>query len=177
MWQFIPAFPFSIEHDESQRLELVHDLDLINLEAIHGANLSPSRCALKPTRRAPAVLIGDRHQSMSDGVLMHVIQTRQIRVLISQPPHSKGAASTCFKRASTCGNFASGSTRKRLMRFSLKWLMIRPVGSQKGKAAMNHRSPNLECGNSLPLWSLDEELDRIDDALKSEHSGISRVAI
>jgi len=73
-WLFVFAQAEIIIHLQSVGFQIVDRFDL-------------GRCgrSLKPSRRTPRVLIGNRHKPVHDGILMRVIQSRQVRFLVSQP--------------------------------------------------------------------------------------------
>src|SRR5215475_13061662 len=74
--------PHSIRSAISKIVPYVH---LVGFEAVDGFDRRRRRNALKPRRRTPTILIGHWNQVMLDRVLMHVIEPRQVRVLIRQP--------------------------------------------------------------------------------------------
>src|SRR5439155_12346110 len=61
------------------------DFQVVDLEAIDGPHLRGRRRALEPGRRAPRILIGHRHQSVLNRILMRVVQTRPVTFLEGQP--------------------------------------------------------------------------------------------
>ena len=69
----------SVEPEHSQRvlpklldIEVVANFHMVGLEAVDRGDLSARGCAFKPGGRAPAVLIGDLHQTVMHRVLMHI---------------------------------------------------------------------------------------------------------
>lgn len=72
------------ELPSQQRLEIIRHPHLIHLETVDALHLRRRRRAFKPRCRAPRVMVGHRHQTMFHWILMHVVQTRQIRALIGQ---------------------------------------------------------------------------------------------
>ena len=67
------------------RLEFIIDLHAVRFERVNRLHMAGLCVEFKPPRRAPRILICDWHQSMSHGVLMHVIQPRKIALFIREP--------------------------------------------------------------------------------------------
>ena len=65
-------------------VEVVVDVDFVDFEAVDGLHLSRRGGALEPGRRAPAILVGHRHQAVFDRVLVDVVQPGQVRGLEGQ---------------------------------------------------------------------------------------------
>src|SRR5262245_17769689 len=72
-------------HSKGFALKVVEDFQLICLEAVYCLDHSRSRYAFKPGCGTPTILIRHFDQTVFDWILMHVVESRQIRSLISQP--------------------------------------------------------------------------------------------
>ena len=66
------------------KLVVVGDVQLIDLEAINSLDRDWRRGTLKPGGRTPRILICNSDEAMLNRVLMNIVQTRQIRTLVSQ---------------------------------------------------------------------------------------------
>ena len=66
------------------KLVVVGDVQLIDLEAINGLDRGWRCGALKPGGRTPRILICNSDEAVLNRVLMNIVETRQIRMLVSQ---------------------------------------------------------------------------------------------
>jgi hypothetical protein len=70
-------------------LKFIRYLHAVNLEAIDGLNHRRRSRTFEPSRRTPWILICYEHQRMFHGILVNVVQARQIRFLVSEPRLAK----------------------------------------------------------------------------------------
>jgi hypothetical protein len=66
------------------RLKLIKDADTVDLEPIDAFDLCGGSGTLEPCRRAPGILVCNRHQAMFYRILMNIIQPSEVRLFISQ---------------------------------------------------------------------------------------------
>src|SRR5262249_3988951 len=64
---------------------IIPDVQLIYLESVDCFHYRRGSSPLKPGRSTPTVLIGNRDEAVFDCVLMHVVQSSEIRSLVSEP--------------------------------------------------------------------------------------------
>ncbi len=63
------------------RREFVRHLNTVCFKPVKAPDHCGTGCALKPAGRTPRILICNQHKTVSDWVLMHVIQPRQVGLL------------------------------------------------------------------------------------------------
>ena len=83
----LPANPSCNLQDASRLTDgliIVVHIDAVDFLAVNRFDLRGRGESLKPRRRTPRILAGYRHQAMFDGILMNIIEPRQIRVLKGQ---------------------------------------------------------------------------------------------
>src|ERR1051326_7840638 len=67
------------------RFEIVGYVQFIDFKSVDGVHDCRRGGALEPGSRAPGIQTRQGHQTMLRGVLVHVVQPRQIRFLVSKP--------------------------------------------------------------------------------------------
>jgi len=86
------ASPLALSHGASPfrcYIKIVRHVQLIRLKTINRLHHRLRSLALKPSCRAPRILIRDRHQSMFHRILVNVIQSCEIGLLVRKPCLSK----------------------------------------------------------------------------------------
>src|SRR5438445_11910346 len=71
-------------HLFASRSKVIRHTEFVRLKGINGSHKRWAGIALKPSRRAPAIIASDSDQSVMNGVLMNIIQPGQIGLFESQ---------------------------------------------------------------------------------------------
>jgi len=85
--------PLSLRNSEASlfqhRFKIIRHLQAINFKAINGLHHGCRNRALKPSRRAPWILVRHRYQAMFHRILMDIIKAREMGLWVSKPRFPK----------------------------------------------------------------------------------------